>query len=97
VTTVARRPAPVAAEPKAAPVAPARRRTILGYSLLAALAYIPPFLTAPGNVAADTKQYLYLDPNRMLERAPSMWDPNIGMGTVTHQNIGYLFPMGPYY
>ena len=26
-----------------------------------------------------------------------MWDPNIGIGTVTHQNIGYLFPMGPYY
>ena len=26
-----------------------------------------------------------------------MWDPNIGMGTVTHQNIGYLFPMGPWY
>ena len=26
-----------------------------------------------------------------------MWDPNIGLGTVTHQNIGYLFPMGPYY
>ena len=26
-----------------------------------------------------------------------MWDPNIGFGTVTHQNIGYLFPMGPFY
>ena len=26
-----------------------------------------------------------------------MWDPNVGMGTVTHQTIGYLFPMGPYY
>ncbi len=26
-----------------------------------------------------------------------MWDPNIGMGTVTHQNIGYLLPMGPWY
>ena len=26
-----------------------------------------------------------------------MWDPNIGIGTVTHQNIGYLFPMGPFY
>ena len=26
-----------------------------------------------------------------------MWDPNIGLGTVTHQTIGYLFPMGPYY
>jgi hypothetical protein len=36
-------------------------------------------------------------PGRLLERAPSMWDPNIGMGTVTHQNIGYVFPMGPFY
>ena len=26
-----------------------------------------------------------------------MWDPNVGIGTVTHQTIGYLFPMGPYY
>ena len=51
----------------------------------------------PGRVVADTKQYLYLDPGRVLERAWSMWDPNIGMGTVTHQNIGYLFPMGPWY
>ncbi|HUF85539.1 MAG TPA: alpha-(1-_3)-arabinofuranosyltransferase family protein, partial [Acidimicrobiia bacterium] len=72
-------------------------RRVLGYSLLALLAYVPALLTAPGKVAADTKQYLYLDPDRLLERAPSMWDPNIGMGTVTHQNIGYLFPMGPYY
>jgi hypothetical protein len=64
---------------------------------LAVLAYVPPLLTEPGKVAADTKQYLYLDPSRLLGRAASMWDPNIGMGTVTHQNIGYLFPMGPYY
>ncbi|HEX6311695.1 MAG TPA: alpha-(1-_3)-arabinofuranosyltransferase family protein, partial [Acidimicrobiia bacterium] len=69
----------------------------VGYSLLALLAYVPALFTAPGKVAADTKQYLYLDPGRLLERAPSMWDPNIGLGTVTHQNIGYLFPMGPYY
>ena len=97
MTTVARKPAPVTAEAPAAPPASARRRRVLGYSLLAALSYIPPLLTAPGKVAADTKQYLYLDPTRLLERAPSMWDPNIGLGTVTHQNIGYLFPMGPYY
>ena len=81
------------------PVAVAERpsRRTLGYFLLALVAYVPPLLTAPGKVAADTKQYLYLDPTRLLERAPSMWDPNIGLGTVTHQNIGYLFPMGPYY
>ncbi len=32
-----------------------------------------------------------------MSRAASMWDPNVGLGTVTHQNIGYLFPMGPFY
>ena len=26
-----------------------------------------------------------------------MWDPSVAAGTVPHQNIGYLFPMGPYY
>ena len=51
----------------------------------------------PGMVAADTKQFLYLDPGRLTTGAASMWDPNTGLGTVTHQNIGYLFPMGPYY
>ena len=74
-----------------------RRRAALGYSLLALLAYVPPLLTAPGRVAADTKQYLYLDPGRLLARSVSMWDPHVGMGTVTHQTIGYAFPMGPYY
>ncbi len=69
----------------------------LGYALLAALAYIPVLRSDPGKVAADTKQYLYLDPARLLERAWSMWDPNIGLGTVTHQTIGYLFPMGPFF
>ena len=58
---------------------------------------VPVLRCAPGKVAADTKQYLYLDPARLLGRAVTMWDPNIGMGTVTHQNIGYLFPMGPFY
>jgi arabinofuranan 3-O-arabinosyltransferase len=65
--------------------------------LLAAVSYIPIFLTRPGWVAADTKQYLYLDPGKLTVGAASMWDPNTAMGTVTHQNIGYLFPMGPYY
>jgi hypothetical protein len=27
----------------------------------------------------------------------SVWDPSIAAGTVTHQNIGYLFPQGPFY
>ncbi len=78
-----------------------RRSTVterrIGYGLLALLAYVPVLIAHAGRVVADTKQYLYLDPGRVLSRAWSMWDANIGMGTVTHQNIGYLFPMGPYY
>lgn len=65
--------------------------------VLAAFAYLPLLRTAPGEIGADTKAYLYLDPGRLLRRAVSMWDPSVGMGTVTHQNIGYLFPQGLWY
>ncbi|MEJ7844937.1 MAG: alpha-(1-_3)-arabinofuranosyltransferase family protein [Acidimicrobiales bacterium] len=65
--------------------------------VLAAVVYVPLLLTAPGRVGADTKNYLYLDPSRLLSRAWSMWDPNVGFGTVTHQTIGYLWPMGPWF
>ncbi|CAA9264359.1 MAG: FIG00661252: hypothetical protein [uncultured Acidimicrobiales bacterium] len=71
--------------------------SLVRHLLLAAATYVPLLLTARGRVVADTKSYLYLDPGRLLERAPSMWDPNVGLGTVTHQNIGYLFPMGPWF
>jgi arabinofuranan 3-O-arabinosyltransferase len=74
-----------------------RGRAALGYLALAVVAFVPVLRSDPGKVVADTKQYLYLDPTRLLERAVYMWDPHIGMGTVTHQNIGYLFPMGPYF
>ena len=72
------------------------RRSWVGISL-ALVAYIPLLLTAPGQISADTKAYLYLDPGRLLSRAGTLWDTHIAAGTVTHQNIGYLFPMGPYY
>ncbi len=61
------------------------------------LAYLPALATAPGQVATDTKQYLYLDPARLLRSATSLWDPAQFGGWVTHQTIGYLWPMGPFY
>ena len=64
---------------------------------VALLAYLPALLTAPGVVAADTKQYLYLDPARFLGRARSLWDPSQFGGYVTHQQVGYLWPMGPWF
>ncbi|MFO7590756.1 MAG: alpha-(1-_3)-arabinofuranosyltransferase family protein [Acidimicrobiia bacterium] len=73
------------------------RRGALSVLFLALIAYVPAIASAPGRVSADTKQYLYLDPGRLLARAPYLWDTSSGFGTVPHQNIGYLFPMGPYY
>ena len=73
------------------------RRAAGVLALLGALAYLPPLLTAPGVVAADTKQYLYLDPGRLMRTATSLWDPSTYGGWVTHQTIGYLWPLGPWY
>ncbi len=69
----------------------------LTHAALAAVAYVPLLFTSPGMVGADTKAYFYIDPNRLLQSAASMWTPSIGAGTVTHQNIGFLLPMGPFY
>lgn len=65
--------------------------------LLLAVSYIPILLTQPGRVSADTKTYLFLNPGELLSEAPSLWSSSFGAGTVTHQYIGYLWPMGPYF
>ena len=65
--------------------------------MVAGLAFIPQLLAQPGVVDSDTKSYLYLDPGRFLRQSASMWDPTIGLGTVTHEQIGYLWPMGPFF
>lgn len=64
---------------------------------LALLSYVPFLLSSPGRVSADSKQYLYLDVGRFLSRAPYLWDSQMGAGTVSHQHLGYLFPMGPWF
>lgn len=66
-------------------------------TVAAAVAYLPLIFSSPGKVGADTKTYLYLDPSRLLAEASSMWDSDVALGTVTHQTIGYLWPMGPFY
>jgi arabinofuranan 3-O-arabinosyltransferase len=64
---------------------------------LVAITVVPLLLGADGRVNADTKQYLYLDPLGLLDRARVLWDAKVGGGTVTHQAIGYLWPMGPWF
>ncbi len=65
--------------------------------LMACLCYIPIILTKPGIVSVDDKQYLYIDPIRYFLSAASIWSSSIDLGTVTHQTIGFLFPMGEWY
>lgn len=74
-----------------------RRWQLLPLGIAAVVAYLPLILSSPGKVGADTKSYLYLDPSRLLSQAPSLWDSDVALGTVTHQTIGYLWPMGPFY
>ena len=64
---------------------------------LALVSYVPLLLTHRGQVGADTKSYLYLNPGKLLADAPWLWETGVGLGTVTHQNIGYLWPAGPFY
>jgi arabinofuranan 3-O-arabinosyltransferase len=65
--------------------------------VLALVALVPQLLSQPGLVDADTKSYLYLDPGHFLAQSLSIWDPGTGLGTVTFQQVGYLWPMGPFY
>ena len=69
----------------------------MGHAVIAALAFLPLLLVERGVISSDTKSYLYLDPARFVSQVTSMWYPTVALGTVTHQYVGYLFPMGPYY
>jgi len=88
--------------PPAPSVAPSRtpRKHLVGWLdalLFAAITFLPLSLGGRGRLNADTKLYLYLDPGELMQRARTMWDSVVGGGGVTHQAIGYLWPMGPYY
>ena len=74
-----------------------RLRRAVPFAVAAVVAYLPLIFSSPGKVGADTKTYLYLDPSRLLAEASSLWDSDVALGTVTHQTIGYLWPMGPFY
>ena len=74
-----------------------RRTAVAEHLVLALVAFVPQLVSRPGALPADTKTYLYVDPARFLGQSLSMWDPSVGLGTVTHQQIGYLFPMGPFF
>src|SRR6516162_8413198 len=68
-----------------------------GLAVVAGLAYVPLLAVRPGVITPDTKTYLYLDPTRFLNQVAFMWNPTVALGTVSHEYIGYLLPMGPFF
>ena len=87
-----RRPTPPTGA-RDAPPASAHLPTLL----LAAVIYVPLLLTNRARSAPTPSRTCTSTPAGCSAGPASMWDPNVGMGTVTHQNIGYLWPMGPCY
>ncbi len=61
----------------------------------AALAAVP-FATAPGDIIADTKFELAVNPAGFLSGALTLWNPQ-QFGVLLNQAVGYLFPMGPFF
>ena len=75
----------------------ARWRDWWSWLLLVVVTFPALMLAKPGWITADTKAYLYLNPWKLIVSSQSMWNPDVNMGTVTHEQIGYLFPTGPFY
>lgn len=73
------------------------RRSRLEILLLALLAYVPLLAAAPGRVLADTKLGLTVDPGRLVSDALWTWDGRQLGGWVPHQQVGYLWPSGPWF
>ena len=64
-----------------------RHRLVLA---IAALTYTPVIFSSPGDVGADTKTYLYLDPGGVLSNARLLWDSDVALGTVTHLSLIHI-------
>ena len=74
------------------------QRLAVRFRLLACCLFLAaiPFATAPGDIIADTKFELVVNPSGFLSGALTLWDPQ-QFGGLLNQAVGYLFPMGPFF
>jgi arabinofuranan 3-O-arabinosyltransferase len=86
------------ADPAAADPAAGRSR-VKNWHLLAGCCLVflaLAFLTHPGDIIADTKIDMAVNPVGFLRRALQLWDP-AQFGQLQNQAVGYFFPMGPFF
>ena len=74
------------------------QRIAVRFRLLACCLFLAamPFATAPGDIIADTKFELAVNPSGFLSSALTLWNPQ-QFGGWLNQAVGYLFPMGPFF
>lgn len=65
--------------------------------VLISTAFVACVSSYPGEVPADTKLYLYTNPLRLISDSIWTWDFRNFGGWVPHQNVGYLWPSGPFF
>ena len=87
--------APAPDEHHRAPWAWLRRR--YAEILVTAGLFLLVFVQHSGEIERDTKLDVTVDPGRFLATVTHLWNPQIAFGSISDQEYGYLFPMGPFY
>ncbi|KAB1140993.1 DUF3367 domain-containing protein [Streptomyces luteolifulvus] len=90
--------APAHATPAPPPASPPEhrrgRRTLFGFWAAVLTAFI---MAAPGRTTFETKLAVAVDPLGFLGDLGQLWHDQAGFGGIANQNVGYAFPMLPYY
>ncbi|MEU6259431.1 alpha-(1-_3)-arabinofuranosyltransferase family protein [Streptomyces sp. NPDC047043] len=94
MSTTVQAPAHPAPAPTAPPAMRHGRRLLFGFWAAVLTAFLA---VSPGRTTFETKLAVAVDPLRFLGDLGQLWHDRAGFGGIADQNVGYAFPMLPYY